>query len=93
MQEWDLSDVLNLIRTVEVAMDIQILNPKISIKFNIKDKHTVNEEDKTKTEIIIPETRQKFKHKKLTIYSNTVIFKEIMDIVTLDLDEIREQLT
>ena len=54
-------------------MSTVILNPKIKIKFKIKDESPVENEEKDQ-EIEVPEVRKKVKEKKITVYSKTVTF-------------------
>ena len=59
-------------------MDTTILNPKVSIKFKIKDQAIGgNNEEGGAQDLAVPETRKKVKEKKITVYSKTVTFQEI----------------
>ena len=65
--------MIKFINIIEKAMSTVILNPKIKIKFKIKDESPVENEEKDQ-EIEVPEVRKKVKEKKITVYSKTVTF-------------------
>ena len=70
-------------KSLEKATQVQILSPKIRIKFSLKDEGDGQE---------VPETRYKVSGDKITVYSKTVRIQEIFSKIIGDVKDIREKL-
>ena len=75
--------MLILLNCVEKATQITIINPKINIKFDLKDEAEGAD---------LPETRLRISDNKVRIYSKTVRLQEIFNRIIGDLNTIREKL-
>ena len=75
MGEWNLEESINLIRAIEKANKVQILDPLLKIKFEIKDE---------------PKKAMKVSEDKIKIYSKQVRLQDIASKVIFDLENVRK---